>query len=54
MGTSKAKEIFSKICICFIFLQSIMGVANALPTCALYPMVAFLIPQFRLGTAYGL
>jgi len=54
MATSKAKKIFSKICICFVFLQSIIGAANALPTCALYPLVSFLIPQFRLGTAFGL
>jgi len=31
-----------------------MGVAFSIPACALSPMVAFLVPQQRLATAYGL
>ncbi|XP_078495475.1 lysosomal dipeptide transporter MFSD1 [Ciona intestinalis] len=33
--------------------MSIMGVSYSLLACALWPMVAFLVPQHQLATAYG-
>ena len=32
----------------------IMGVAYSLLACALWPLVAFVIPEHQLGTAYGM
>lgn len=32
----------------------IMGVAYSLLACALWPLVAFIIPEHQLGTAYGM
>jgi len=37
-----------------LFLQCIIGVAQAVPSCALWPLIAYLVPQHRLATAYGL
>ena len=31
-----------------------MGVAYSLLACALWPMVAFVVPMHQLATAYGL
>lgn len=32
----------------------IMGVAYSLLACALWPLVAFMVPEHQLGTAYGM
>ena len=32
----------------------VMGVAYSLLACALWPLVAFLVPEYQLGTAYGM
>ena len=32
----------------------IMGLAYSLLACALWPLVAFIIPEYQLGTAYGM
>lgn len=34
--------------------QSLLGVSYSLLACALWPMVAFVVPEHQLGTAYGL
>lgn len=36
------------------FFQSLLGVSYSLLACALWPMVAFVVPEHQLGTAYGL
>lgn len=38
---------------CPVF-QSLLGVSYSLLACALWPMVAFVVPEHQLGTAYGL
>lgn len=37
-----------------LLLQSIMGVAYSMLACALWPLVALVVPEHQLGTAYGL
>ena len=32
----------------------IMGLAYSLLACALWPLVAFIVPEHQLGTAYGM
>ena len=32
----------------------LMGLAYSLLACALWPMVAFIVPEYQLGTAYGM
>lgn len=34
--------------------QSLLGLSYSLLACALWPMVAFVVPEHQLGTAYGL
>ena len=31
-----------------------MGLAYSILACALWPLVAFLVPEHQLGTAYGM
>lgn len=38
----------------FLFHQCLLGLAYSLLACALWPMVAFVVPEHQLGTAYGL
>uniref|UniRef100_A0AAY4DZM9 Lysosomal dipeptide transporter MFSD1 n=1 Tax=Denticeps clupeoides TaxID=299321 RepID=A0AAY4DZM9_9TELE len=33
--------------------MSVLGVSYSLLACALWPMVAFVVPEYQLGTAYG-
>ncbi|KAM3929935.1 lysosomal dipeptide transporter MFSD1 isoform 2-T2 [Leptodactylus fuscus] len=35
------------------FAMSLLGVSYSLLACALWPMVAFVVPEHQLGTAYG-
>ena len=35
------------------FAMSVMGVSYSLLACALWPLVAMVIPEYQLGTAYG-
>ena len=35
-------------------LQSILGVSYSMLACALWPLVALVVPEHQLGTAYGL
>lgn len=42
------------MCCRFFFPQSLLGVSYSLLACALWPMVAFVVPEHQLGTAYGL
>lgn len=37
-----------------LVFQSLLGVSYSLLACALWPMVAFVVPEHQLGTAYGL
>lgn len=37
-----------------LVFQSLLGVSYSLLACALWPMVAFMVPEHQLGTAYGL
>ena len=39
---------------CLLPVQIIMGIAYAILACALWPLVAFIVPEHQLGTAYGL
>ena len=32
----------------------LMGVAYSMLACALWPLVAFIVPEYQLGTAYGM
>ena len=32
----------------------LMGLAYSLLACALWPLVAFIVPEHQLGTAYGM
>lgn len=50
------KCISSSICfrVSSLFPQCLLGVAYSLLACALWPMVAFVVPEHQLGTAYGL
>ena len=32
----------------------LMGVAYSLLACALWPLVSFIVPEYQLGTAYGM
>lgn len=42
-------------CVCFLLVfQSLLGLSYSLLACALWPMVAFVVPEHQLGTAYGL
>ena len=34
--------------------MTIMGVSYSLLACALWPLVAFIVPEYQLGTAYGM
>ncbi|KTG46458.1 hypothetical protein cypCar_00012710 [Cyprinus carpio] len=38
------------LCVC----QCLLGLSYSLLACALWPMVAFVVPEHQLGTAYGL
>lgn len=31
-----------------------MGIAYSILACALWPLVAFIVPEHQLGTAYGM
>lgn len=42
------------VCVSSLILQSLLGVSYSLLACALWPMVAFVVPEHQLGTAYGL
>lgn len=37
-----------------VLSQSILGLSYSLLACALWPMVAFVVAEHQLGTAYGL
>jgi len=37
-----------------IIAMVLMGLAYSLLACALWPMVAFIVPEYQLGTAYGM
>ncbi|KAG8512488.1 Major facilitator superfamily domain-containing protein 1, partial [Galemys pyrenaicus] len=39
--------------IAMVTLPSLLGVSYSLLACALWPMVAFVVPEHQLGTAYG-
>ena len=39
---------------CLVVLQSMLGASYSLLACALWPMVAFVVPDHQLGTAFGL
>ena len=32
----------------------VMGMAYSMLACALWPLVAFIVPEYQLGTAYGM
>jgi len=42
-------QVFSTKC-----LQSLMGLSYSILACALWPMVAYVVPEHQLGTAYGM
>ena len=53
----KGKPLFLvnvKIFTLFCILQVLLGLSYSLLACALWPMVAFVVPEHQLGTAYGL
>ena len=37
-----------------IIAMVLIGLAYSLLACALWPMVAFIVPEYQLGTAYGM
>ena len=39
---------------CCSSLQIVMGIAYSVLACALWPLVAYIVPEHQLGTAYGL
>jgi hypothetical protein len=42
------------ILLVFTSLQCLLGVAYSMLASALWPMVALVIPEYQLGTAYGM
>ncbi len=43
-----ASQIFPYI------IMVLMGIAYSLLACALWPLVSFIVPEYQLGTAYGM
>ncbi len=35
-------------------IMILMGLAYSLLACALWPLVSFIVPEYQLGTAYGM
>lgn len=46
--------LFMDACFFVCVLQSILGVSYSMLACALWPLVALVVPEHQLGTAYGL
>lgn len=45
-------QVINSVCVCVC--QCLLGLSYSLLACALWPMVAFVVPEHQLGTAYGL
>ena len=37
-----------------VMAMVLMGIAYSMLACALWPLVAFIVPEYQLGTAYGM